>query len=160
VVGVARSTLYLPFDVRTAAGEPFAEAVRTSLVASLSSAGYSAAAEDDQALQVEIDVKEWETDGYFGELTLTYDLALRASRADQEPLAVVRSGEATGEYANRATYGKACRSLFADVFSDLLSKLAPSRPPPRPTPATSTCSRCEQALEPKWKVCPYCATPR
>lgn len=163
VVGVFRSTLYIPFEVRTERDQPLAEAVKASLVASLRTAGYATEETDDpDALHVQVDLREWSTDGYFGELTLTYDVALRSTREGKERIDAVRSGEATAKYANRRKYGDACVSLFVDVFHQLFagSELGGDSAVTDDVPAANTCAACKQPLEANWTVCPVCATPR
>jgi hypothetical protein len=182
-VGVARSTMYLPFDATTESARPLGDDAAASLSAGLLQSGWHprtlaltpGAAEEtvretharsgvERMLLLEL--LEWSSDGYFGHVTLTYHLRLSlVARGMATPLAAVEAeGEEERDYG-AGGYGRACLQAFGEVLSGLVAQvplLPQDAPPPGerspPEPEQVSCV-CGQRLEPHWRVCPSCAKP-
>lgn len=176
LVGVARMTMGIPRDVTTTSEQPLGRDVLAALVSTLQDAGHEATglpvvagATRQDSLQslresghdrwLLLEIAEWRSDGYFGELTVHYRLGLLVYVAGVLRSELGQEGQATEAYENRGAYAKACLRVFGRVFSDLLAGVDLSAGEPA-TPPTAPCTNCRTNLEAGWRVCPVCATPR
>lgn len=205
-LGVKRSTAYLPSEVVTASGAPLADDLGSGLAVALQAAGaspnlvslprdeakardrlleetrgeFSSTPDPQRALLVVL--RAFESDGYFGSVTLRLDLsAFLLDTAGRVRASASLSAEREGEYAGSAGYAATCVRLAGEALGELLrgplaefagappprgapgappvTPGSPQAPPPSAQPSAATCAACGRAREPEWRVCPFCGRP-
>ncbi len=174
--GGARITLGIPSGVHTHSGEPLAQEVLTAWLRSAARAEVAAlpaGAPGAPPRTLLLAIEEWASDGYFGEVTVRYDLALRLRLGGAPPRQVGRTvGARVERYVGDVGYADACRRVLrhavAELF-DLPEVAAALRTPPRARPpeppldtagaGAAACGGCGFALEAAWAHCPSCGAP-
>lgn len=159
-LGVRRVTMGIPRAVEVVDAAPLASALSESLTASLQAAGFQ---HDPSGRALTVRVRSLNCDGYFGEVSLVYDLELELAPATPEarPVLVRRQGKRVSSYgAKTRSFTSAVSEALVAILSDLL---AAQRIHGAGAPALSEvvpCVGCKQPLEPHWVACPHCGKKR